>query len=140
MKTQQVRTIYTFSLVSLDVVAIILAFVAAYYLRRSIPYPDELTNLVPLTRYLGLLGVQVVFIIAAQFFNRQYYIPRALSRVDQFYYSVASVTIGHLLSVSTAIFLFKDSDVIQDYPRAMTVYAWLFAIILMTLMRALHQQ
>ena len=89
MKTQQVRTIYTFSLVILDVVAIILAFIAAYYLRRNIPYPDELANPVPIARYLGLLIVQASFIVATQFFNRQYYIPRALSRVDQFYYSVA---------------------------------------------------
>lgn len=140
MKTQQVRTIYTFSLVCLDGVAIILAFIAAYYLRLNIPYPDELANPVPLASYLGLLGLQILLIIAAQLFNRQYYIPRALSRVDQFYYSVASVTIGHLLAVSIAIFLFKDSDVIQDYPRAMTIYGWLLAIVLMTLMRALHQQ
>lgn len=140
MKTQQVRTIYTISLVCLDAIAIILAFIAAYYLRLNIPYPDELTNLVPITSYAGLLGLQITFIIAAQFFNRQYYIPRALSRVDQFFYSVAGTTIGHLLAISTAIFFFKDTDVIQDYPRAMTAYAWLLAIILMTLMRALHQQ
>lgn len=140
MKTQQIRTISTITLVCLDVIAIILALVAAYYLRLLLPYPEPLENPVPLTTYTGLLVLQITTIIAAQFFNRQYYIPRALSRVDQFYYSVVSVTIGHLLAIALAIFLFKDSEIVRDYPRALTIYAWLVAIILMTLMRALHHQ
>ncbi|MEM7113384.1 MAG: undecaprenyl-phosphate glucose phosphotransferase [Chloroflexota bacterium] len=140
MKTQQIRTIYTISLVCLDVIAIILALFAAYFLRQMLPYPEPLENPVFPATYFSLLAIQIVMIVAAQFYNRQYYIPRALSRVDQFYYSVVSVTIGHLLAMAIAIFLFKDSEVIRDYPRALTIYAWLCAIIFMTLMRALHHQ
>ncbi|VAW30861.1 hypothetical protein MNBD_CHLOROFLEXI01-3576, partial [hydrothermal vent metagenome] len=98
MSTQRIRTIYTISLVILDAFLIAVAFVLAYQLRTRVDWPEPLANLVPLSAYAGLLVVHVIFIVIALFFYRQYYIPRAVSRVDQFYHLFAAVSIGTLVS------------------------------------------
>ena len=111
MSTQRIRTIYTISLVILDAFLVAVAFVLAYQLRVMIDWPEPLANTVPLTAYTGLLIVQVVSIVVALFFYRQYYIPRAVSRVDQFYYVFAAVSIGTLVAVAISTFLFKNDKV-----------------------------
>ncbi len=139
MSTQRIRTIYTISLVILDAFLVAVAFVLAYQLRVMIDWPEPLANTVPLTAYTGLLIVQVVSIVVALFFYRQYYIPRAVSRVDQFYYVFAAVSIGTLVAVAISTFLFKNDKVILDYPRAMIIYAWLLTILLLVIGRMAHQ-
>jgi FlaA1/EpsC-like NDP-sugar epimerase len=139
MSTQRIRTIYTISLVILDAFLIAVAFVLAYRLRIVIDWPEPLATTVPLSAYSGLLMVQIISIVVALFFYRLYYIPRAVSRVDQFYYVFAAVSIGTLLAVALTTFLFKGDRVILDYPRAMIIYAWVITIVLLVLGRALHQ-
>ena len=139
MSTQRIRTIYTISLVILDAFLVAVAFVLAYKLRMLINWPEPLANAVPLSAYTGLLIVQVISIVVALFFYRLYYIPRAVSRVDQFYYVFAAVSIGTLLAVALTTFLFKGDKVILDYPRAMIIYAWVLTIVLLVLGRLLHQ-
>ncbi|MDX1417298.1 MAG: hypothetical protein R3293_24035, partial [Candidatus Promineifilaceae bacterium] len=129
MNTQKIRTIYTFSLLVLDALMIVLAFIAAYWLRINLDWPGELATLYPISSYLGFLVFQVAAIVTTLFFYRQYYIPRSVSRIDQVYYVIAAVTIGTLLAVALSTFLFKDNDAITNYPRAMYLYAWLFSII-----------
>ena len=139
MTTQKVRTIYTISLVILDALLLAAAFIFAYQLRIIIPWPEELPFRIPLLKYTGLLVVHVVTIIIVFFFYRLYYIPRAVSRVDQIYYIFAGVSIGTLFSVAISTFIFKNDDVILDYPRTMTIYAWLLSIILVIFGRIVHQ-
>ncbi len=139
MSTQRIRTIYTVSLVLLDAFLVAVAFVLAFQLRTAIDWPEPLANTVALTAYTGLLLVQVVSTVVALFFYRQYYIPRAVSRVDQFYYVFAAVSIGTLVAVAISTFLFKNDRAILDYPRAMIIYAWLITIVLLVLGRAVHQ-
>lgn len=139
MSTQRVRTIYTISLVILDAFLIAVAFVLAYQLRTQIDWPEPLANVFPLTAYSKLLVVHVISIVIALFFYRQYYIPRAVSRVDQFYYIFAAVSIGTLVAVAISTFLFKNDKVILDYPRAMIIYAWLLTILLLVIGRMAHQ-
>jgi exopolysaccharide biosynthesis polyprenyl glycosylphosphotransferase len=139
MSTQRIRTIYTISLVILDAFLVAVSFVLAYQLRTMIDWPEPLAINVPLTAYTGLMIVQVISIVVALFFYRQYYIPRAVSRVDQFYYVFAAVSIGTLVAVAISTFLFKNDRVILDYPRAMIIYAWLLTIVLLVLGRLAHQ-
>lgn len=139
MSTQRIRTIYTVSLVILDAFLVAVAFVLAYQLRVVIDWPEPLLIAVPLTAYTGLLTVQILSIVVALFFYRQYYIPRAVSRVDQFYYVFAAVSIGTLVAVAISTFLFKSDRVILDYPRAMIIYAWVLTIILLVIGRVAHQ-
>ena len=139
MNNQKIRTTYTISLVVLDAFLICTGFILAYQLRLVIPWPEQLPSPVPLSSYFGLMLVQVISIIAVLFFYRQYYIPRAVSRVDQFYYIFAAVSIGTLISVAVSTFIFKGVDVIQDFPRTLIIYAWLLTIILLMVGRVVHQ-
>ncbi len=139
MTTQKIRTIYTLSLVLLDILLITVGFVLAYQLRTHTTWPDELVAIYPITTYSGIAVLQVIAIVIALFMYRQYYIPRAASRVDQIYYVVLSVTIGTLIAVALSTMIFKSNTVILDYPRAMIAYSWLFTIILLTMGRIAHQ-
>ncbi len=47
MNNQKIRTIYTFSLLLLDAVMIVLAFVVAYWLRTNLAWPEELNTILP---------------------------------------------------------------------------------------------
>jgi exopolysaccharide biosynthesis polyprenyl glycosylphosphotransferase len=118
---------------------IVSAFVLAYQLRIIIPWPSELANQVPLVNYSGLILAQVIGVIIAMFFNGLYYLPRAVSRVDQFYSVLAAVTIGTMIAVAISVFTFKNSIFEVDYPRAMVIYAWVLTIILITVGRSVHQ-
>lgn len=139
MTTQKLRTIYSISLVILDAFLVAVAFVLAYQLRNTIDWPEPLPTVVPLSAYSGLLLVQVISILVGLFFYRQYYIPRAVSRVDQAYYVFAAVSVGTLMAVAISTFVFKGNQTILDYPRAMIIYAWLLTIILLIIGRIAHQ-
>ena len=139
MNNQKIRTIYTFTLLLLDAAMIVLAFVLAYWLRTNLAWPEELNVTYPITAYVGFLLLQVVAVLATLFYYRQYYIPRAVSRVDQVYYVIAAVTIGTLIAVALSTLIFKDNDAIVNYPRAMYLYSWLLAIVFIVIGRMLHQ-
>lgn len=135
MTTQRVRTIFTVWLVILDFLLIALAFALAYQIRVSIDWPEPLANQVPLADYFPLFVVQAFAIIAVLFLNRQYYIPRAASRIDQVYYVFISVSVGILLAIALTTILFRNDRAILDYPRTMLVYNWFLTIILLMLGR-----
>lgn len=139
MPTQRLRPIYSITLVTLDALMVVVAFILAYQLRARIPWPAPLANEIPLVRYTGLIVAQIFGVLAALFFFRQYNLRRAISRVDQFYSVFAAVSIGTMLAVAISVFSFKNSIFEVDYPRAMIIYAWLLTIILITIGRVVHQ-
>jgi len=139
MSNQRIRGLYSFSLVVLDAAMVAVAFILAYQLRSTIPWPNELENQAALSTYSGLIAAQIAGVLILMFIYRQYYIPRAVSRVDQFYSIFAAVSIGTLLAVAISVFSFKNSIFEVDFPRAMIIYAWMFSIILIMLGRILHQ-
>lgn len=118
---------------------IIAAFLVAYELRVIIPWPAELVNQIPITNYTGLLLAQILGVTISLFFFRLYYLPRAVSRVDQFYSVLAAVTLGTLIAVALSVLTLKNSVFEVDYPRAMIVYAWLLTIVFITVGRTAHQ-
>lgn len=135
MSTQRVRTLFTIWLVLLDIVVIGLAFALAYQVRVSIDWPEPLANQVPLAEYFSLFLVQTFGIVTVLFLNRQYYIPRAASRIDQIYYIFISVSVGILIAIALSTIFFRNDQAILDYPRTMLVYNWLLTIILLMLGR-----
>jgi len=139
MSTYRIRTIYSATLIFLDAIMVSVAFILAYQLRVVIPWPAELANKVPISNYIGLIIVQVVGVVVALAFYRQYYLRRAVSRVDQFYSVFAGVSIGTMLAVALTVFSFKNSVFEVDYPRAMIIYAWILSILLIMLGRIVHQ-
>jgi exopolysaccharide biosynthesis polyprenyl glycosylphosphotransferase len=139
MSSEKIRPIYSVTLVILDAMMVAAAFVLAYRLRTLIPWPAELVNEIPLSRYAGLMLIQIFGVIVALAFYRQYYLPRAASRVDQFYSVFAGVSIGTMMAVAISVFTFKNSIFEVDYPRAMIIYAWVLSIVLITIGRVVHQ-
>ncbi|MBX3057020.1 MAG: undecaprenyl-phosphate glucose phosphotransferase [Anaerolineae bacterium] len=139
MTTQKLRNIYSISLFLLDILMVTAAFVLAYQLRVSFAWPDTLTHVYPLSSYAGLLLLEVSAVVIALFLYKQYYLPRAISRVDQVYSTVTAVTIGTLIAVAISTFIFKGNVIISDYPRAMIVYTWFLTIVLLLIGRLAHQ-
>ncbi|MGB3716376.1 MAG: undecaprenyl-phosphate glucose phosphotransferase [Candidatus Promineifilaceae bacterium] len=139
MTNQRIRGILSITLVILDATMVAVAFILAYQLRATIPWPNELANQAPLSAYSGLIVAQVAGVVILMFIYRQYYIPRAISRVDQFYSIFAAVSIGTMMAVAISVFSFKNSIFEVDFPRAMIIYAWMFSIMLIMLGRITHQ-
>ncbi|HSG18628.1 MAG TPA: undecaprenyl-phosphate glucose phosphotransferase [Anaerolineae bacterium] len=139
MPSQRIRPIYSISLVLLDIFMISAAFLVAYQLRVIIPWPAELVTRIAISNYAGLLIAQILGVTASLFFFRLYYLPRAVSRVDQFYSVLVAVTLGTLIAVAISVLSLKNSVFEVDYPRAMIVYAWILTIIFITVGRAMHQ-
>jgi exopolysaccharide biosynthesis polyprenyl glycosylphosphotransferase len=139
MPSQRIRPIYSISLVILDIIMVIAAFIIAYRLRALIPWPAELATTIPITDYTGLLAAQILGVITSLFFFGLYYLPRAVSRVDQFYSVFVAVSLGILIAVAISVLTLKNSVFEVDYPRAMIVYAWSLTIIFIMLGRAVHQ-
>ncbi len=137
LKTQELRNIYALTLVLLDGLIIALAFVLAYQLRARIPWPEKLVVEARFDSYLGLMVIGVITIILTLASFRQYYIPRAISRVDQFYAISAAVSLGTMLSIAVAVFAFSPDF---EFPRAMIAYAWLLMIIFLIIGRTIHQE
>jgi len=115
----------------MDFVMIGLAFVLAYQLRVSIEWPEPLANQLPLADYMPMFLAQAFSIIAALFLNRQYYIPRAVSRIDQILYVFISVSVGILLAIALTTIFLRNDRAIADYPRTMLVYNWLLTVALL---------
>lgn len=140
MNNQRIRTVYSLSLLAVDTLCIIGAFVFAYYLRIHLPIPEPIAIDVPLSTYYGLLLIQLICILSVFFINGQYYVPRAPSRIAQLYRIFVYVSIGAVLAIALSTFIFKGNEFIIDYPRAMILYAWFLTIALVVLMRWLHQE
>jgi exopolysaccharide biosynthesis polyprenyl glycosylphosphotransferase len=138
MKRQRVRHIFTLSLALLDAAMVMLAFYLAHRLRLAISWPNKAINLGPFADYTGMMLVQVATLLVVFFFTRLYHTARAVSRVDEFYQTFGSASVGTMLSVAVSGFVFKNSVLDLDYSRAMVIYAWLLTIMLVTLGRFLH--
>ena len=112
MNTQKARTVYTVTLFVLDAISIILAFILAYYLRRRIDWPDPLTSITPLVDYVGLIAIQLFTVMTTLLMSRHYYIPRAVSRIDQFYRVTLGVTLGTMMAVAVTAFVYKNNEAV----------------------------
>lgn len=137
MRQNKVSSLFGVLLVLLDVLAITLAFSLAYQLRRVIPPEPEFLE--SLGSYIPLLIVQIFSIPAVFFFYRLYHLGRAVSKVDQFYSIFGGVSIGTMMAIAIASFVFKNSLFELNYPRAMVIYAWVLDIVLINLGRLFHQ-
>ncbi len=135
MSTQRVRTLFTIIQVIMDFVLIGIAFVLAYQLRVSFDWPEPLANQLPLADYMPMFLTQAFSIVGALFLNRQYYMPRSVSRIDQVLYVFISVSIGILLAIALTTLFLRTNRAISDYPRTMLVYNWLLTVILLIIGR-----
>lgn len=116
-----------------------LAFLLAYRLRRDVPWPTPAADMDDLTKYASVLLIFVGSVLAVFFLFRLYHLPRASSRVDEFYAIVSGTTVGTLLGVAVSSLSLKNSVFEVNLPRVMIAYFWGSAIVLATLGRSALQ-
>ena len=138
MKGDKAKAFFATMLVASDVLMIVLAFVFAYYLRLTIPWPNQAQNIAPLRIYVGMLAIQAVSILVTFFFYRLYHLRRAASRVDEFYAVFGAVSIGVMMSVAISALSFKNSILDLDFSRGMIIYAWMLTIGSVMMGRMIH--
>lgn len=137
MKAERATRLFIFLLVLTDMLMAALAFVLAYVLRASIPFPDPAEGMGTFSEYVPMLFIHVLSVLGVFFFARLYNLRRA-SRVDEFYAIVVAAIVGTLIGVALASLGLRSFVVGQDYSRAMVGYAWFLSVLLITAGRMLN--
>jgi exopolysaccharide biosynthesis polyprenyl glycosylphosphotransferase len=132
--------VFTVTLIVADLLVICLAFYIGYLLRLTIPWPTEPENILPFRSYLGMMIVQVGCVLTVAFFYGLYREQRGRPLVDEAAAIAGSVSIGTLIGIAVASFLFKNSVVDFDYSRGMVIYSWVLTILLSILAHYVHRR
>jgi exopolysaccharide biosynthesis polyprenyl glycosylphosphotransferase len=119
-----------------DLLMVAGAFYLAYWLRLLIAVPPPV-NIAPFGAYVGMMIIQIVTMLLLYFFSRLYDVKRSMPRLDEFYRICAATSIGTVATIAFTTFLFKNSTLELDFPRAMVIYAWLLTVVLVTAGRTL---
>ena len=128
--------IFAFALVINDLIMVALSFYLAYWLRQLIAIPPPV-EIAPFADYVGMMAIQVITMLVLYFFSRLYDVKRSMPRLDEFYRIFAATSIGTVITIASTTFLFKNTALELDFPRAMIIYAWLLTVILVTASRTL---
>jgi exopolysaccharide biosynthesis polyprenyl glycosylphosphotransferase len=134
----RVRTIFAGTLALTDMVMAGLAFYAAYWMRRWVPWPEQAQNMGRFADYAILALTHVLSIVVVFAFSRLYRVARTTSRIDEFYSVFKGATVGTLVGVALSSLLFKNSALEMDYSRGMVLYGWGLSIVLITIGRIAH--
>jgi exopolysaccharide biosynthesis polyprenyl glycosylphosphotransferase len=134
--SRKTNALFTFMLLVSDLAMIALAFVLAYWLRRSVALPPPV-NIAPFSDYVAMMVIQLITMVAVYFFARLYDVKRTMPGLDEFYRIFAATSIGAIATIAFTSFLFKNSTLELDFPRVMVVYAWFLTVVLVTVGRTL---
>jgi exopolysaccharide biosynthesis polyprenyl glycosylphosphotransferase len=128
--------LFTLFVLLTDAGMITLAFYLAYWLRTEVGIPPAI-QIAPFADYVGMMAIQIGTMIVVYFFSRLYDLKRSIPRLDEFYRLFAATSIGTIATIAFTTFLFKNSNLEMDFPRAMIVYAWLLTVVFVTASRSL---
>lgn len=128
--------LFALSLVINDLIMVALAFYLSYWLRQLIAIPPPV-GISPFVDYAGMMAIQVITMLNLYFFSRLYDVKRSMPRLDEFYRIFAATSIGTVITIAATTFLFKNTALELDFPRAMIIYAWLLTVVLVTASRSL---
>lgn len=137
--SNRLRQMLHLGLIALDLVMLVIAFLAGYAGRLVLPFfsiPDKLPIF---ERYLPTMVLHIVLVIALLYFTRLYHLPRAITRLDHIRKIVGTITVASLMAWGLQELLFKGTDLHVDYPRSMFFYVWVFSTILVSIGRELYQ-
>lgn len=132
--------IFTVTLVLLDIAALCLAFYIGYLLRVRIEWPTQPENIQPFPRYLGMLAIHIACVLTVSSIYGLYREQRARPLVDEATAIAGAVSIGTLIGIAVASFVFKNSVLELDYSRGMMIYAWILSILLMIVVHSVHRR
>jgi exopolysaccharide biosynthesis polyprenyl glycosylphosphotransferase len=127
------QLVFTISLLGVDVALTCLAFVLAYFLRPREATPNQVIP--PFTYYVGMMVLSVIALVAVFFFYRLYHLNRGITRLDELYSVASATSISIIVGMAFTTFVYRTEI---DYPRAMIVYFWVSAIVLVGLGRFVH--
>ena len=136
MSARRFRTLFSLALVLIDSALLVLTLYTAFKLRIEVNWPSDAVDMP--SRFLpyttSVLPAYVGAIVVVFFWLRLYHVPRATSRVDEFYAIVAGLTLGTLLFVAVIALTLKGV-VDLSVPRLLIAYTWLISIPLVTIGR-----
>lgn len=138
MKKREARLFFLFTLLLTDALMAGTAFYCAYWLRLLVPIPAEAITLAAPAQYAPVMIAHTISVLLALAFNRLYVLARSPSRVDEFYQTIGASTGGTIAGVALSYFLYKNTPLEVDYPRAMILYAWVLTIAFVTMGRLAH--
>ena len=133
---RRVDTLVIVLLVLNDVFMVALAFYLSYWLRQMVAIPPPV-NIAPFGDYVGMMVIQVVTFLVVYFFARLYDLKRSTPRLEELTRIFAATSVGTIATIAFTTFLFKNSTLELDFPRAMVVYAWVLTTLLVTAGRTL---
>ncbi|MGF1505192.1 MAG: nucleoside-diphosphate sugar epimerase/dehydratase [Anaerolineae bacterium] len=140
MSRNSALPLLTLSKIAIDLFMAALAFVLAYQIRITVPFPTEPVNVQGFTAYLPMFVVQLLSVFVVFYANRLYHVQRVNSRVDDIYKIFGAVSVATMMAVAVSSLTFKNSIFELDYPRAMILYAWALGILLIVVGREIHRR
>ncbi len=136
----QVQVVFVVTLVALDVAMAGLAYLLAYWMRLSIPWPEPSQGMGPVTTYWGIIVSHIVSVFVVFSFSGLYHLTRSFARVEEFLKIFVFSTVATLMGVALDSLLFKNSPAELDFSRGMILYGWALTILFITLGRVVHGQ
>lgn len=128
----------TLSLVAADIVSITLAFIVGFRLRLLIPLPERAADNLQWSDLLPLLVMQIIFVTVAFFFGRMYHRQRTRFGSDELAAIFSGVSIGTLINIAVTSLTLKSNGGAFDYSRGVMIYAWVFTILFVLIIRSLQ--
>ncbi len=137
--THRMKVLLAVLLVAMDMLMLLVGFMAGYEARLLLPFFAKPTDPPPLLNYGPIMLLQSLTIIVLFYFSRLYHQHRAYSRIDQMRNIIGLVTLGALLTNGLQELLFRNSILDVTYPRSMFFYVWFFSMALTIFGREFHR-
>lgn len=132
-RSSRVRTLLNVLLISLDIVALVAAFVLAFHARNVLSIFPIPPTPPAFERYIPTLILHVVTTVLILYASLLYHLPRAVSRIDQMRKILGAVTLGAVLGYALQALIlesiFYGTQFEVDYPRSLFVYVWFFSML-----------
>jgi len=127
------RILFILSLLLMDAVMVLLAFVLAYSLRRVMQGPA----IGPITNYMPLVAIQLLSTLIVFFFYKFYHRRHSAALLDEYYRIFGGVSVATLITVAIVGFATRDT---VAYQRSLVFLTWAFSLITIPFGRWLHNQ
>jgi len=137
--SKRLKAVSNATLVLVDVLMLVLAFVLGYEAREILPFFARPEGQPQLVSYIPTIILHVATIIIMFYFSRLYHLKRAFSRFDQIRNVVGVVTLGSLLANGTLEFFLQNTPLEVSYPRSLFFYVWISSVFLTGIGRELHR-
>ncbi|MFN8372043.1 MAG: undecaprenyl-phosphate glucose phosphotransferase [Anaerolineae bacterium] len=131
----RIKTLLAVLIVIVDVMALSVGFALGYVARLTLPFFQTPAFPPPFSDYFLTMTLHIVTVITLFYFTRLYHLRRTTSRIDQARQIAGAVAVGGVLAYGMQDFIFKNTILQVDYPRALFFYAVIFSLPLTVIAR-----